>query len=237
MYMEKTIKLQLEVPNQLADITLEQYQRYFQILQNVDEKGEDAEMFTNLKALEIFCGLELKESYKLPISHFNVVLEKISKCLNEETPLVKRFWLRGTNGVEVEFGMNPDLSNISFGEYVDLDTYIGDWKNMHKAMAVLFRPITAKKGELYEIEKYDSSDKYADYMKYMPANVAIGALVFFYRLGMKLSKHTMDYLADQANKESGFQVVNRSLDRNGAGTNRFTRWLRGTLQSSKKSPV
>lgn len=234
MYMEKTIKLQLEVPNQLADITLEQYQRYFQILEKIDEKGEDAEMFTNLKALEIFCGLELKDSYKLPISHFDVVLEKIAACLNEETPLIKRFWLRGSNGIEVEFGMHPDLSNISFGEYVDLDSYITDWKQMHKAMAVLFRPITAKKGELYEIEPYKSSDKYADYMKYMPANVAIGALVFFYRLGRKLSDYMTDSLVEQASKEAGLRVVNKSSRKSGAGTNRFTRWLRETLQSSKK---
>lgn len=234
MYMEKTIKLELEVPNQLADITLEQYQRYFQIIDKIDEKGEEAEMFTNLKALEIFCGLELKESYKLPISHFDVVLQKIASCLNEETPLIKRFWLRGSNGIEVEFGMHPDLSNISFGEFVDLDSYITDWTKMHKAMAVLFRPITAKKGELYEIEPYESSDKYADHMKYMPANVAIGALVFFYRLGMKLSDHMTDSLVDQATKEAGLRVVNKSSGRSGAGTNRFTRWLQGILPSSKK---
>lgn len=234
MYMEKTIKLELEVPNQLADITLDQYQRYFQVLDKIETKGEDAEMFANLKALEIFCGLELKESYKLPISHFDIVLEKISNCLNEDTPLIKRFWLRGTNNVEVEFGMNPDLSNLSFGEYVDLDSYITDWKKMNKAMAVLFRPITAKKGDLYEIEPYESSDKYADHMKYMPASVAIGALVFFYRLGTKLSERMTDSLLDQVTKEAGLRVVSKSSHKSGAGTNRFTRWLQETLPNLKK---
>jgi hypothetical protein len=28
---------------------------------------------------------------------------------------------------------------MSFGEYIDLDTYIGDWDNIEKAMAVLYR--------------------------------------------------------------------------------------------------
>lgn len=233
--MAKTIQVKIEVPNRLADITLEQYQKYFQILEGIDKEGEDAATFINLKALEIFCGLELKDSYQLPISQFDVVLDKIAGCLNEETPLIKRFWLRGSNGVEVEFGMNPDLANISFGEYVDLDTYIGDWKQMNKAMAVLFRPITAKTKEFYEIEPYESSAKYADHMKYMPASVAIGALVFFYRLGTKLSEHMTDSLLDQVSKEQGLRVGSKSSDKNGAGTNRFTRWLQETLSSSRKS--
>jgi len=235
MYMEKTIQVKIEVPNQLADITLDQYQRYFQILDKIDKDGEDSEMFINLKALEIFCGLELKESYKLPLSHFDVVLNKIANCLTEETPLIKRFWLRGSNGVEVEFGMHPDLNNMSFGEYVDIENYISDWKTMHKAMAVLFRPITAKVKDFYEIEEYESASKYEEYMKHMPASVAIGALVFFYRLGMKLSEHMMDYLLSQGIKESELLAGNKSSDKSGDGTSLFMRWLDQMFPSSTKS--
>ena len=50
---------------------------------------------------------------------------------------------------------------------------------MHKAMAALSRPIVAHKGDVYEIEEYEGSAKYEDYMRYMPANVALGASVFF----------------------------------------------------------
>ena len=38
----------------------------------------------------------------------------------------------------VEYGFIPNLDDMSFGEYVDLDTYIGDWQNIHRAMAVLY---------------------------------------------------------------------------------------------------
>jgi hypothetical protein len=34
---------------------------------------------------------------------------------------------------------------MSFGEYVDLDTYLADWQQMDKAMSVLFRPVTFTK--------------------------------------------------------------------------------------------
>jgi hypothetical protein len=30
---------------------------------------------------------------------------------------------------------------LVLGEYIDLDAFLGDWDNMHRAMAVLYRPI------------------------------------------------------------------------------------------------
>jgi hypothetical protein len=234
--MGKTIQLELSIPQRLADIKLEQYQKYIKVLDSIDKEAEDSADFINLKALEIFCGLELKESYKLPMKSFETVLEAIANCLQEPTPLVKRFWFRGSNKTEVEFGMIPDLNNISFGEYIDLDRYISDWSQMHKAMAILFRPITAKKGEFYEIEEYEGSDKYAGYMLHMPVNVAIGALVFFYRLGMKLSKHTMDYSLKEMTPSQRSQVESKFLEANGVGISHFMHSLEVMLQSLNRLP-
>ena len=107
---------------------------------------------------------------------------------------------------------------------------------MHKAMAILFRPITAKKGEFYEIEEYEGSDKYAGYMLHMPANVAIGALVFFYRLGMKLSKHTMDYSLKEMTPSQRSQVESKFLELNGVGISHFMHSLEAMLQSLNRLP-
>jgi hypothetical protein len=234
--MGKTIQLELTIPQRLADIKLEQYQEYVQVVNGIEEQTDEAVEFVNMKALKIFCGLELKESYKLPMSSFEAVLEQIATCLQEPTPLVKRFWFRGNNGNEVEFGMIPDLHNISFGEYIDLDKYIGDWKQIHKAMAVLFRPITAKKGDFYEIEEYEGSDKYAHFMQHMPASVALGAVVFFYRLGMKLSKHTMDSSLKAMTKEQQSQIEKKFSEINGVGINQFMQSLEAMSQSLTKLP-
>lgn len=230
------VKLQITVPARLSDITLDQYQRYVKVLKGIDPEGENASEFLNMKALDIFCGLELKESYKLPISTFDSVIEKIANCLNEDTPLVKRFWFRGSNGVEVEFGMNPDLNNLTTGEYVDLDRYISDFETLHNAMAVLYRPITANKGDFYEIEDYEASSKYADYMKYMPVSVALGAYVFFYRLGMKLSSLTMDSSLKQMSKEQLSQVEKKFSQVSGAGISHFTHSLEVISSSLTKLP-
>ena len=234
--MGKKIQLELNIPQGLSDIKLEQYQKYVKVLDGIDKEAEEASDFINLKALEIFCGLQLKDSYKLPMASFSSVLEIVAKALQEPTPLVKRFWFRGSNGVEVEFGFIPDLKNLSFGEYIDLDRYIGDWPQMHKAMAILFRPITAKKGEFYEIEEYEGSDKYAGHMLHMPANVALGALVFFYRLGMKLSKHTMNYSLKAMTEEQRSEVEKRFSEINGVGISQFMHSLEEMSQSLTKLP-
>jgi hypothetical protein len=230
------VQLKLKIPQRLSDITLEQYQKYVKIIDGIDKEGKDSANFANLKALEIFCGLELKDSYNIPLKTFESVLEQVGKCLNEETPLVKRFWFRGTNGTEVEFGMHPNLHNISAGEYMDLDNYINDFQQMHKAMAVLFRPIVKKKGYLYDIEQYAGTDKYAEHMKHMPVNVALGAYVFFYRLGMKLSKHTMDSSLSRLKPEERSRLERTFLERNGVGINRYMRSLQEMSESLTKSP-
>ena len=82
---------------------------------------------------------------------------------------------------------------------------------MHKAMAVLYRPLTGNKGEFYEIEKYEGSDKYAAIMADAPASVAIGAMLFFYRLGMTLSLVTLRSLVPQAKTDLEDQQAIKSL--------------------------
>lgn len=233
--MSKTIELEFRVPTRLSDLTLGELQKFRAVTDQIKEATEESERFVNLKALEIFCGLELKESYNLPLSSFSSLIENINKCLSEATPLVKRFWFRGSNGEEVEFGMNPNLNELSFGEYVDLDTYMSDFSNMHKAMAVLFRPIVKKHKELYEIEEYVGGDKYHDYMKYMPANVAMGAIVFFYRLGSKLSRYTMNSLLEEEQKK-GNTALKEALEENGVGINQYMDLLEGMSTSLSQSP-
>jgi len=230
------VELDVIIPTSMSSIKLHQYQKFLEITKDIDTEEEESDRFVNLKALEIFCGLELKETYKLPLSTFDSVLAQVNSALTEKTPLIKRFWFKGDNGVEVEYGFIPDLHDMSFGEYVDLDTFISDWSNMHKAMAVLFRPITAKKKDLYQIEPYEGALKYADHMKHMPLNVALGAMVFFYRLGKKLSTHTMDSMVKQMTDSQRLEAEKTFLQQNGVGINQYMRLLEEMSQSLTRLP-
>jgi hypothetical protein len=226
------IELELKVPQKLEAIKLRQYQEYLKV-QKDNEDVEDAENFLNSKCIQIFCGLTLKESYNLPVKMFDGVLQQIGKCFEEPTPLIKEFSMTGSNGVEVSFGMIPSLDEMTFGEYIDLENFMSDWDSMHKAMAVLYRPITFNKNGKYLIEDYDGTDKYWEVMKDAPVNVALGAMVFFYRLGKKLCKYTMDYLLLQQNQNQA-SVQEKDLERNGDGINQFMLSLEKTYQELMK---
>jgi hypothetical protein len=223
--MAEVLDLEVRVPVGLDYIPLNHYQKYMKVVEGIDTKSEEASSFLNLKALEIFCGLELKDSYKLPMNAFNAVLEQLAKCLSESTPLVKRFTIRGTDGALIEFGFNPNLRDITFGEYVDLDRYISSWADAHKAMAVLYRPVIGARKDMYRIEDYESSDKYSDLLRYMPTSIALGAMVFFYRLGMKLSKRLINSSLDEIPIEELSKAEKQSLEKNGVGISQYMLWL------------
>ena len=228
-YICMSQKFTLEVPQELSAIPLKQYQKYLKVMEG-NEDAEDTE-FINLKVLEIFCGVTMKEAYKLPLAEFSFIINHIVEIFKEDTPLQKDFTLTDPQGNSVTFGFIPKLDDISLGEFIDLDNYIGDWDNMHKAMAVLYRPITFRKGDLYLIEDYEGSDKYAEIMKDSPVNVALGAIVFFYRLGNVLS----GYLADSLTKElMEDQELKDHLEANGDGINQYMQSLKEISQNLKK---
>ena len=227
----------LTVPYSLDGVKLHQYQKYVKVLnENKDSVDEE---FLRLKILEIFCGLTLKEAYELAAVDVDEILDLVSKVLNEEAPLQRRFTMTDPNGTTVEFGFIPNLERISLGEFIDAETFVSDWDNMHHAMAVFYRPLTGHKGEFYEIEKYEGSDKYAEIMKDAPASVAIGATLFFYNLGMTLLSVTMDSLLKQSRVTSEDQQQTQTpSDKSGDGISQSMHSLKETyleLQRLQKS--
>jgi len=228
-YICMSQKFTLEVPKELSAITLQQYQKYLKVMEG-NEDAEDTE-FINLKVLEIFCGVTMKEAYKLPLAEFSFIINHIVEIFKEDTPLQRDFTLTDPQGNSVTFGFIPKLDDISLGEFIDLDNYIGDWQEIHKAMAVLYRPITFRKGDLYLIEDYEGSDKYAEVMKDAPVNVALGSVVFFYRLGNVLSSYLLDSLTQKLKKDP--ELI-KDLEQNGDGINQYTQSLEEMSQNLKR---
>ena len=222
-------KFTLTIPKELSAVPLHQYQKYLKVMDD-NEGAEDVE-FINLKVLEIFCGLSLKDAYNLPLAEFSTIISHIVDIFKEDTPLQRDFTLTDPNGDSVTFGFIPKLDDITLGEFVDLDNYIGDWQQIHKALAVLYRPITFRKRELYLIEDYEGSDKYAEIMKDAPVNVALGATVFFYHLWNDLSHYLMDSLTQDLAKDKELEI---HLEKNGGGINQFTQSLEEISLGLKK---
>lgn len=158
--------MKLIVPNKMSEIKLADYQKFVRL------EGDDE--FLARKAVEIFCGLKMDVILQMKASSLTTVTSVLMNAFSEKPTLTQKF----TIGKQT-FGFLPSLEEITVGELNDVDQYISDWSQMHKAMAVLFRPVVATFGNRYEIEKYEGSEKYAEQMKQMPLDVAIGAMLFF----------------------------------------------------------
>lgn len=210
--------MKITVPSSLRHIKLSQWQKYTAILDK--NKGEESSDFLNLKTLEIFCGMDLKDIHSIPLREFDEVLMHMSDIFKMKTPRENTFWLKGTDGIEVEFGMIPNLDKMSYGEYEDLENYIFDEKNLHKAMAVLYRPIKFKKKDRYLIHDYEGTEFMAEVMKNTPLDIVFGARVFFYSLAKKLGIYTLDYTLKQLMKSQENQS-DKHLDKNGEDTKQF----------------
>jgi hypothetical protein len=218
------MKLQITIPTSLSEITLEQYQKFLSIAKD-NPDGE----FLQHKMVEIFCGIDLKNAAKISFKDVNEITTNLSNLFNQKYDLKRTFKLGNT-----EFGFITNLDEITLGEYTDLDKYISDWDKMHNAMAVLYRPITKKLKDKYQIEEYNGSYTYCDAMKFMPLDVALGAVVFFYTLGNELLKSTIHYLEN--NKEFQNIVNNHNLEVNGVGIHHSMLLLRETLEDLKIFP-
>lgn len=220
------MKLEISIPTELKEIKLAQYQAFLKIA-----KDNEDEEFLNQKMVQTFCNIDLKDVAEIRFKDVLEITASLGKMFNVQSHrFINRFKLGG-----VEFGFIPDLEDMTFGEYTDLDTYIGDWENMHKAMAVLFRPIT-KKGlnNTYEIEKYNGSITYSDVMKHAPLDVVFGANVFFYNLGNELLKSSMTYLEN--NKEIQIFLQQHNSEKDGVGIVQSMLLLKETLQDLIQLP-
>ena len=215
------MKIEINVPTNLNEITLEQYQKFLKIAENNPEGN-----FLNAKMIEIFCGIPLSDSYKLKMSSVTAIIDILSELLASKPNHVERFTMNG-----VEYGFIPDLDDMSLGEYIDLDNNASKWEQMHFAMNVLYRPIKTSKVGKYNIEDYDVKNPEA--MKDMPLGAAIGSLFFFYNLGMELSKHTILYSNNQAEMETIQGQLNSEA--NGDGINQFMHSLTDVLNDLKIS--
>ena len=213
------MKVNINVPDSLNEITLYQYQRFEKLIQE-----NEASYFVNQKTIEIFCNIELKDVARIRIADIDDLLLHLDNLLQQKPKLTKTFKL----GV-YEFGFIPKLEDMTSGEFIDLENYLGSTETLHQAMAVLFRPIKSKIKDLYTIEEYESSYKYAEVLKYMPLDIALGSMLFFWTLQNDCVNALTDYIQNEVEQSEQAKQV---LVKSGVGINQFTQQLKGIFSDS-----
>jgi len=218
------MKLAIRIPTDLSEIKLSQYIKFM----NIAEQNEESD-FLHHKMIEIFCNVELKYVSQFKRKQIVEIVTTINKLFEKIPPFKNRFSLNGT-----EYGFIPNHDDISQGEYMDLDNYITDWKDLHRSMAVMYRPITMKLKDKYTIESYEGSNFYAEKMLDAPLDVVLASRVFFYHLGNELLKSTLTYLEENPQIQT---ILNKHNSENGgAGIHQFTHWLKEMSEDLMKSP-
>ena len=214
------MKLDITIPTDLSEITLRQYKHFLKIQKTVDD-----EKFLSAKIIEIFCKVRLEDVMQIKFNDSEFIVNTLTEMFEQKPNLVTKFKLN--NKV---YGFHPQLDDLTLGEYIDLDTFVGDWENIEKAMAVLYRPVVNKLKDKYTIEEYKVG-KDAELLD-MPMDAVLSSIFFLWNLGLDLSKAMMNYL-DKEETQALTQFLNSQP--NGAGITQFTVLLKETLQDLKIS--
>ena len=189
----------MRIPNSLQEITIDKYIKAINIIEN-----EDIELGVMLRLLSLFTGKSIEQLMEYPLAELDKNYQHISNVLNEKPKFQNTFYLDGK-----EYGFIPNLDKMKPSEYIDLTNNLG--KDIIASMAVMYRPVTRKFKDVYDIEKYNGTDN-KEIFKNAPISVYLGAQVFFWNLTNDLLRLMPQYLEKELTAE---QIAD--LERNGVG--------------------
>lgn len=220
------MKIEINIPSDLSEISLAQYQEFLKATENNTD-----EEFLSQKIVSIFCNIPMQNVQFMKFTDVTDIVNSMINLFNTNNhKFIERFKLGNT-----EFGFIPNLETISTGEYIDLENNLKENKDLHKAMAVMYRPIVSTKKHFYDIEAYSSSNTYAEVMKSAPLNTVLGAKVFFWSLEIELLKHSLVYLNKQMESKTMISALKHNSQVNGGGISQSINLLRETLEDLTKS--
>ena len=202
-------KIELLIPTDWEDISIGMYQEFLELQ---EKKLPEDEFVAGVVC--VLCNVDKEILARFKYKDLQDVSKTLTKWLSkkpDDKKLVKKLEFKGK-----KYGLIPNLSAISLGEFVDIESSCKDsHKNLHKIMSILYRPIVKEKGTRYSIEEYNPDEYKEDMFKDFPILVSISALSFFFRLGKKLPIILNNYLVREQKKK--VQELQR-LVRSGGGT-------------------
>ena len=184
------MEIKVKIAANAKAVTLGQYQDY----QNAMDAAERVRIITG-KSMDSIKLLQAR------------VIDEIILKFEAAVQLCTDGFERKVRVGAIELGFIPDLTEMTFGEYVDLDSACTDlYKDGKldadaalKLMAILYRPVVAKWAGRYDIEPYDSTKvvKYIDEVKKLTLDHVLNVLVFFSSLEQELYGSSLEYLAKE----------------------------------------
>jgi hypothetical protein len=212
---------EIVIPMDLSEVTLDRFQRLQEFMED-----ETDEAIISQAMVSILCDMTIGEIRGLNKDDYHYITTTLVTTLNKKVKWKQRFFIG-----EQEYGLIPKIDDMSFGEYIDLDSFVKDKHSLHKIMSVLYRPIKAESFNRYEIEEYDENVDH-ELMLQAPMDVVQGTLVFFYHLGNELLNHIPTFLQHQMSSNIQYK---QTLESNGGGIQVCMESLKVNLESLKRA--
>ena len=184
-------QVNLLIPNKWEDITVKTYQNYVKLQESkIDEKKKV------IKSVALLCNTTQDTVKRMGYNDLLDIMNILKELIDTEPDhknFRKQFEFQGE-----KYGFIPNLSKLTTGEYIDLETYSKEpIERLHNIMSILYRKITFERGIRYTIEPYDPDKFKEELFKECPMDVALGSLGFFLSLGEKLGTISLNYLKNQ----------------------------------------
>jgi hypothetical protein len=205
-------EIEIKVPTSWSAVTLEKYLK----LQKDMEIYKDEEGAYTAILFHHLCEFPVELITKIDVDTYSKIKRDLAGFLNStELPLQRIITLDG-----IEYGFEPNLSQMSYGAYVDISKYetlaIDDkWSEI---MSILYRPVTKKQGKLYDIQTYKGEIDKEKFLN-VGMDVHFGALFFFKNLLMDLLSDIQKSLMQSPEIPHNIKLI---LERNGNLIRHFT---------------
>ena len=187
-------EIKLTIPDNWSDITIGTYQEYVKI-----QQGKGSEKNKIVKSLSLLCNTTPFVVKKMAYKDLLEIMEIIKKMIDTEPD--KEKFRKVFKFKDEEYGFCPNLSNITTGEYIDLESYCKEpIENLHTIMSILYRKVNFSRGDRYSIEDYNPDEFKEELFKDCPMDIALSSLGFFLTLGERLAKISHSYLQQQEMK-------------------------------------
>lgn len=208
------IELEIKVPTDWSGVTLK---KYLELQKEIKNYEGDNNAITALMLIHL-CNINPYLLDKINIDAFKDIEETLMAFISEDKLPLQKF----VTIDNIEYGFEPNLSEMAYGAYVDItkyDTFTID-DNWPKIMAILYRPVTEKRGENYKIKRYTGD---VDATKWLDVtmDIHLGALFFFASLLRDLLNSTLNSLTEMVLEPNMKQI----LAKNGKHTQHLSHLL------------
>lgn len=173
--------IEIYEPTNLAEVNLASGIVYMKVMriEGLEPIEKIAQLIASMNDLPI------EEVKALPIEDLDRIGSNILTLFQDDDRDYKLDDVRIITIKGIKYGLEPNFNKIETGAYIDLTELLKDIEgNLHKIMAILYRPIVKQSGKLYNLSIYstenqDKIDQRADMMlREMPYGVVRASVNF-----------------------------------------------------------